>query len=49
MNPAGAGEMVSGTVLLHCEAHFIEDAGHMLLGSEEVSAQMMERIASLAD
>ncbi|RAP58494.1 alpha/beta hydrolase [Oleiagrimonas sp. MCCC 1A03011] len=33
----------------HCEAHFIEDAGHMLLGSEEASAQMMERIASLAD
>lgn len=33
----------------HCEAHFIEGAGHMLLGSEELSAKIMGRIASLAD
>jgi pimeloyl-ACP methyl ester carboxylesterase len=32
-----------------CEAHFIEDAGHMLLGSEELSLQIMGRITSLAD
>jgi len=30
-----------------CETHFIEDAGHMLLASDEVAAQMMRRIASL--
>ena len=33
----------------HCEAHFIEDAGHMLLASEDVSAEIMGRIASMAD
>lgn len=32
-----------------CEAHFIQDAGHMLLGNKEVSSEMMGRIASLAD
>lgn len=32
-----------------CEAHFIQDAGHMLLRSEEVSSEMMGRIASLVD
>jgi len=32
-----------------CEARFIQDAGHMLLASEEVSSEMMGRIASIAD
>jgi pimeloyl-ACP methyl ester carboxylesterase len=32
-----------------CEAHFIRDAGHMLLASKEVSSEMMGRIASIAD
>jgi pimeloyl-ACP methyl ester carboxylesterase len=32
-----------------CEAHFIENAGHMLLASDDVSAEMMGRIASIAD
>jgi pimeloyl-ACP methyl ester carboxylesterase len=32
-----------------CEAHFIQDAGHMLLGSKELSSEMMGRIASMAD
>ncbi len=31
-----------------CEAHFVEGAGHMLLGSEEVASQMMERIVAVA-
>lgn len=31
-----------------CEAHFIEDAGHMLLASDEVAARMMGRIASMS-
>ena len=30
-----------------CEAHFIQDAGHMLLGSKELSSEMMGRIASI--
>lgn len=30
-----------------CETHFIEDAGHMLLGSEDVASRIMGRIASL--
>src|SRR3546814_20827562 len=33
----------------HCEAHFIEDAGPQLLASEEVSSEMMGRIASIAE
>jgi pimeloyl-ACP methyl ester carboxylesterase len=32
-----------------CQAHFIQDAGHMLLGSKELSSEMMGRIASIAD
>jgi len=32
-----------------CEAHFIEDAGHMLLDSKELSSEMMGRIASMAE
>jgi pimeloyl-ACP methyl ester carboxylesterase len=32
-----------------CEAHFIQDAGHMLLGSEEVSSQIKGRVASITD
>lgn len=27
-----------------CEAHFIPDAGHLLLGNKEVALQMMERV-----
>jgi pimeloyl-ACP methyl ester carboxylesterase len=29
-----------------CEAHFIEDAGHMLLADEDVASRMMQRIVS---
>lgn len=32
-----------------CEAHFIQDAGHMLLANKDVSSEMMGRIASLTD
>lgn len=31
-----------------CEAHFIPDAGHMLMGSEEVASQMVSRMLSVA-
>lgn len=30
-----------------CETHFVPDAGHLLLGSEEVASQIMGRIAGL--
>ena len=30
-----------------CESHFIADAGHQLLGSEEVRSQMIARILSV--
>ncbi|MBU6249218.1 MAG: alpha/beta hydrolase [Xanthomonadaceae bacterium] len=30
-----------------CEAHFIEDAGHMLLADPETATRMMERIAAV--
>ena len=30
-----------------CEAHFIPDAGHLLLGNKEVALQMMERVAGV--
>lgn len=30
-----------------CEAHYVPDAGHILLGSEEVASQMMGKIAGL--
>jgi pimeloyl-ACP methyl ester carboxylesterase len=29
-----------------CEAHFIPDAGHLLLGNEDVASRMMGRVAS---
>jgi pimeloyl-ACP methyl ester carboxylesterase len=32
-----------------CEAHFIQDAGHMLLDIKELSSEMMGRIASTKD
>ena len=31
-----------------CEAHFVPDAGHLLLGREEVASQMMSRLLSVA-
>ncbi|MGD8828332.1 MAG: alpha/beta hydrolase [Gammaproteobacteria bacterium] len=30
-----------------CEAHFIPEAGHLLLGNAAVASQMMERVASI--
>lgn len=30
-----------------CEAHYVPDAGHILLGSEDVASQMMGRIAGM--
>lgn len=31
-----------------CEAHFVPDAGHLLLGSEEVASRIMGKIAGVA-
>ncbi len=31
-----------------CEAHFIPDAGHLLLGSDEIAAQMMAKVVGVA-
>ena len=38
----GLAQLIPG-----CEAHYVPDAGHILLGSEEVASQMMGRIAGL--
>lgn len=32
-----------------CEPHFIQDAGHQLLGSEEIRSQMIDRMLSVGD